>query len=73
VDVPGPLSIRIGSSYLTIFGFVDVTYVGRSTNVGSGFGANFASIPFVNTPQGRLTDGFPSLQNSRIEPDSTPS
>jgi hypothetical protein len=66
VDVAGPLTIKIGNSYLTPFGFIDVTYVGRSTNVGSGIGTNFASIPFVNTPQGRLTDGFLSLQNSRI-------
>jgi hypothetical protein len=66
VDIPGPLSINIGSSYLTPFGFIDVTYVGRSTNVGSGIGTNFAAIPFTNVPAGRLTDGFLSLQNSRI-------
>jgi hypothetical protein len=65
-DTPAPLSFKIGSTYLTPVGFIDVTYVGRSTNVGSGIGTNFASIPFSNVPQGRLTDGLLSLQNSRI-------
>jgi hypothetical protein len=63
---PPPLSFKIGSTYLTPLGFIDVTYVGRSTNLGSGIGTNFAAIPYSNVPQGRLTDGFLSLQNSRI-------
>jgi hypothetical protein len=65
-DGPAPLSFKIGSTYLTPVGFIDVTYVGRSTNLGSGIGTNFAAIPYSNVPQGRLTDGFLSLQNSRI-------
>jgi hypothetical protein len=66
ITTAGPLTIKIGDSYLTPFGFIDVIYTGRSTNVGSGIGTNFASIPFINTPAGHLTDGFLSLQNSRI-------
>jgi hypothetical protein len=65
-DAPAPLYFKIGETYITPVGFLDLTYVGRSTNVGSGIGTNFASIPFNNVPQGRLTDGFLSLQNSRI-------
>ena len=61
-----PLTFKIGSVYITPVGFVDVTYVARSTNVGSGIGTNFGAIPFNNVPQGRLTDGYLSLQNSRI-------
>jgi len=60
------LSFKIGSSYLTPIGFVDATYVTRNTNLGSGIGTNFAAIPFNNVPQGHLTDGFLSLQNSRV-------
>jgi hypothetical protein len=66
IEPPAPLSLKIGHSFLTPVGFIDVTYVGRTTNVGSGIGTNFASIPFNNVPQGHLTDGFLSLQNSRI-------
>jgi hypothetical protein len=61
-----PLSVKIGDTYLTPVGFVDVTYVGRTSNVGSGIGTNFAAIPFNNVPQDHLTDGYLSLQNSRI-------
>jgi hypothetical protein len=65
-DAPAPLFFKIGNTFITPVGFIDATYVGRSTNLGSGIGTNFASIPFNNVPQGRLTDGFVSLQNSRI-------
>src|SRR5215469_3092465 len=65
-DQTAPLSFKIGDTYITPIGFLDAMYVGRSTNVGSGIGTNFAAIPFNNVPQGRLTDGLLSLQNSRI-------
>ncbi len=61
-----PLSLKIGNTYLTPVGFMDLTFVGRSTNVGSGIGTNFGSIPFSNQAAGHLTDDFLSAQNSRI-------
>src|SRR4051794_3591280 len=47
-STPSPLSISIGESTFTPFGFVDFTWYGRSTNVGSGIGTNFGGIPFNN-------------------------
>jgi hypothetical protein len=63
---PGPLSFHIGSAYITPIGFVDSTFFSRSTNVGSGIGTNFGSIPFNNTPQGNLSETRITAQNSRI-------
>jgi hypothetical protein len=65
-QVVSPLQFKIGSVYITPVGFVDLTYVQRSTNIGSGIGTNFGSTPFNNVPQGRLTDSYLSLQNSRV-------
>lgn len=61
-----PLSISIGNAQFTPFGFVDATFYGRSTNVGSGIGTNFAGIPFGNTAAGHLPETNFSAQNSRI-------
>ena len=61
-----PLSLKIGDSYLTPVGFMDLTYVGRTTNVGSGIGTNFGSIPYANTAAGQLRDSYLAIQNSRI-------
>lgn len=61
-----PLSFRIGSAYITPVGFMDFTAVFRSTNVGSGIGTNFGSIPFNNTSAGKLSEVRLSAQNSRI-------
>jgi hypothetical protein len=65
---PAPLSLKIGNTYLTPVGFLDATYVNRSTNVGSGIGTNFGSIPFNNPASGpgNLNDSLLSVQNSRI-------
>ena len=65
-QVVSPLQFKIGNVYITPVGFVDVTWVTRTTNLGSGIGTNFAAIPFNNVPQYHLTDGYLSLQNSRI-------
>src|SRR5579863_84846 len=65
-DNVSPLQLRIGSAYITPVGFMDFTIVGRSSNTGSGIGSNFGSIPFGNTPTGKLTDLRFSAQNSRI-------
>jgi hypothetical protein len=64
--VEAPLHFRIGTSMITPIGFMDFTPFFRTTNVGSSIGTNFGSIPFNNTPQGRLTEFRESAQNSRI-------
>jgi hypothetical protein len=65
-DATSPLQLKIGDSYFTPFGFMDLTYVGRTTNVGSGIGTNFAAIPYSNTAPGQLKDSYLAIQNSRI-------
>ncbi len=61
-----PLGIRIGDSTFTPLGFVDFTWFGRSTNVGSGLGTNFAGIPYNTATTAHLTENNFSAQNSRI-------
>lgn len=61
-----PLSLKIGSTYITPIGFMDLTWVGRTTNVGSGIGTNFGSIPLNTAPGYHLKDDQFSVQNSRI-------
>jgi hypothetical protein len=61
-----PLQFHIGSATITPVGFVDATSVFRTTNVGSGIGTNFGSVPFENTIPGNLTENRFSLQNSRV-------
>ena len=61
-----PLSIRIGSAEFTPGGWVDFTSIFRTTNVGSGIGTSFGSIPFSNATAGRLTETRFSPQNSRF-------
>jgi uncharacterized coiled-coil protein SlyX len=63
---PSPLSIRLGNTTLTPLGFMDLTYFGRSTNVGSGIGTNFGGIPFNNAATGHLSESSISAQNSRV-------
>jgi hypothetical protein len=61
-----PLSFDIGVAKFTPLGFVDLTNVVRSTDVGSGIGTNFNTIPFNNTTAGHLSESRMSLQNSRL-------
>lgn len=63
---PGPLAIRIGDADFTLGGFMDFTAVYRSTNLGSGIGSSFGSLPFSNAAAGRLGESRFSAQNSRI-------
>ncbi|HEX7363442.1 MAG TPA: hypothetical protein VF283_23370 [Bryobacteraceae bacterium] len=63
---PSPLSISIGNTTFKPFGFIDATIFGRSSNVGSGIGTNFGSIPFNNSVAGHLSENSFSTQNSRI-------
>lgn len=61
-----PLSLRLGTAYLTPVGFMDFTAVYHSTNVGSEIGTSFGGIPFNNTPAGKLSETRLSARNSRI-------
>src|SRR3984893_9667747 len=61
-----PLQFKLGDSYFTPVGFMDMTSVTRSTNTGTGIGTNFGSIPYGNTQGGALTETRLSPQNSRI-------
>jgi hypothetical protein len=62
-----PLSFKIGSAEFTPGGFLDLTNVYRSTNVGSGIATAFGSIPFNNQlPQAGLSESRLSAQYSRL-------
>jgi hypothetical protein len=61
-----PLTLSIGDVDLTLAGFVDATAFFRSTNLGSGIGTSFGSLPFSNAAAGRLTETRFSAQNSRF-------
>ncbi|HXJ96579.1 MAG TPA: hypothetical protein VMT20_27385 [Terriglobia bacterium] len=64
-----PLSVKIGGATFTPGGFMDLMFVGRSTNVGSGLGTSFNGIPYSNAAQGQLSETRFSMQNSRISLD----
>jgi hypothetical protein len=62
-----PLSFRIGNADFTPGGFVDITSINRTTNVGSGIGTSFGGIPYSNSlPAAGLTESRLSTQNSRL-------
>src|SRR5579863_10101697 len=61
-----PLQIKIGDATITPVGFMDLTNTYRSTNAGTSLQTNFGSIPYNNSPAGRLTEDKLSAANSRI-------
>lgn len=61
-----PLALHFGNASLVPGGWVDFTGYYRSTNVGSGLGTAFASIPFNNSVQGGLSETRFTAQSSRI-------
>ena len=61
-----PLHFKLGDSYFTPVGFMDMTSVTRSTAPGTGIGTNFGSIPYGNTQGAALSESRLSIQNSRI-------
>lgn len=65
-DAASPLSIHIGNTTFTPFGFIDFIGFGRSTNPGTGLGSTFASIPYNNALTDHISEFNESLQNSRI-------
>jgi hypothetical protein len=65
-DVKPPMQFRIGDTYFTPVGFMDLSYISRSTNVGSSVGTNFGGIPFNNSVRGKLSESTLTIQNSRV-------
>lgn len=63
---PSDLFFRIGNVTFTPTGWVDFTSYWRSTDVGSGLGTNFATIPYNNTVQGDASEVRFTSQSSRI-------
>lgn len=61
-----PLSLRFGNASLTPGGWIDFTAYFRSTDVGSGLGTSFATVPFNNTVAGGLSETRFTAQSSRI-------
>jgi hypothetical protein len=61
-----PLSFRIGGADFTPGGFMDLTSVYRSTNVGSGIGTSFSGLPFSNAAAGKMDEVRLSAANSRV-------
>src|SRR5215831_3109220 len=61
-----PLQFKIGDASVTPLGFLDLTNTYRSTNAGTSLQTNFGSIPYLNTPAGRLSEDKFSAGNSRL-------
>jgi hypothetical protein len=61
-----PLGFHIGGAEFTPNGFLDLPFVWRSRDLGSGPATAFGSVPFSNTAAGRLDDIRTSAQTSRI-------
>jgi hypothetical protein len=62
-----PLSITIGGAEFTPGGFVDLTGIFRSRDVGSGLGTNFTILPYDNSlPLGQLSEFRFTGQGSRL-------
>ncbi len=67
VTPESPLSIEIGGAQFTPGGFVDLTGIFRSRDVGSGLGTNFTTIPYSNSlPLGQLSEFRFTGQGSRL-------
>ena len=64
-EKPSPLSFKIGAADFFPLGFMDLTSITRTTQLG-GIGTNFGSVAFNNSVAGRLTEERLSVQNSRI-------
>jgi uncharacterized coiled-coil protein SlyX len=61
-----PLAFHIGGADFAPGGFMDMSTVWRSTNIGSGVATSFASVPFSNTAAGRMDEFRSSAANSRV-------
>ncbi len=61
-----PLYLQMGRVRLKPGGFLDLGFVARSKNIGSGVPTAFDSVPFGDTVRGQLSDVRFSAQNSRV-------
>jgi len=61
-----PLSFHIGGADFTPNGFLDLSNVYRSRDIGSGTATSFGSVPFGNTAAGRMSEFRSSAQTSRF-------
>jgi hypothetical protein len=62
-----PLSWRIGKAEFTPGGWADITGIFRTSDIGSGTGTSFGSIPFNNQlPLAALTEFRATAQTSRL-------
>jgi len=62
-----PLSFKLGPAEFTPGAWADLTGIFRSTDIGSGTGTSFGSIPYNNTlPQAALTELRFTAQTSRL-------
>jgi uncharacterized coiled-coil protein SlyX len=70
VDATGraisPLAFHIGGADFAPGGFMDMSTVWRSTNIGSGVATSFAGVPMSNTAAGRIAEFRSSAANSRL-------
>jgi hypothetical protein len=66
LESSAPLSLKIGRATFTPGGWVDFTSIYRTTDVGSGLGTSFQSIPYSNTVAGGLTESRLTAQSSRL-------
>ena len=61
-----PLSLKLGAAYFTPGGFVDLTGIFRSADVGSGLSTNLTTLPYSNSlPLGQLSEFRFTGQGSR--------
>jgi len=65
-EQPAGPAIEVGPARLRIGGYLGVTGIYRSTNIGGGAGTSFASIPYEDTAQGNVSETRLSAQSSRI-------
>lgn len=61
-----PLAFHIGGADFTPGGFIDLSSVWRSTNVGSGVATAFHTIPANNSIAGKQSETRFSMQNTRL-------
>jgi hypothetical protein len=67
VSIENPLSIKVGGAEFTPGGFIDLTGIFRSRDVGSGLGTNFTILPYANgLPLGQLSEFRFTGQGSRL-------
>jgi hypothetical protein len=67
VSPENPVSFKIGGAEFTPGGFIDLTGIFRSRDVGSGLGTNFTILPYANNlPLGQLSEFRFTGQGSRL-------